>query len=63
MKKNRFNAVLYMYFEMQKDAHLVSDGFLHCYLILTVCTVCIWVGGGGLRIGVVGWLFVLKLAK
>ena len=23
----------------------------------------IWVGGGGLRIGVVGWLFVLQLAK
>ena len=22
-----------------------------------------WVGGGGLRIGVVGWLFVLQLAK
>ena len=64
MKKNRFNAVLYMYFEMQKDAHLVSDGFLHCYLIFNrLYCVCIWVGGGGLRIGVVGWLFVLKLAK
>ena len=49
----------------KKDAHLVSDGFLHCYLILTVCTVCVFGsgGGGGLRIGVVGWLFVLKLAK
>ena len=57
--KIRFNAVLYMYFEMQKDAHLVSDGFLHCYLILTVCTVCVFGSGGGLRIGVVGWLFVL----
>ena len=44
-----------MYFEMQKDAHLVSDGFLHRYLILTVCTVCVFGlrGGGGLRIGVV----------
>ena len=53
-----------MYFEMQKDAHLVSDGFLHCYLILIVCTVCVFgSGGGGLRIGVVGWLFVLKLVK
>ena len=49
---------------MQKDAHLVSDGFLHCYLILTVCTVCVFgLGRGGLRIGVVEWLFVLKLAK
>ena len=48
----------------KKDAHLVSDGFLHCYLILTVCTVCVFGSeGGGLRIGVVGWLFVLKLAK
>ena len=35
-----------MYFEMQKDAHLVSDGFLHCYLILTVCTVCVFGSGG-----------------
>ena len=53
-----------MYFEMQKDAHLVSDGFLHLYLILTVCTVCVFgSGGGGPRIGVVGWLFVLTLAK
>ena len=44
--KKKFNAVLYMYFEMQKDAHLVSVGFLHCYLILTVCTVCVfWVRG------------------
>ena len=34
-----------MYFEMQKDAHLVSDGFLHCYLILTVCTVCVFGSG------------------
>ena len=41
----------------KKNAHLVSDGFLHCYLILTVCTVCavglvrvvkelMWWGGG-----------------
>ena len=36
-----------MYFEMQKDAYLVSDGFLHCYLILTVCTVCVFGSGGG----------------
>ena len=53
-----------MYFEMQKDAHLVSDGFLHCYLILTVCTVCVFGSeGGGVRIDVVGWWFALKLAK
>ena len=52
-----------MYFEMQKDAHLVSDGFLHCYLILPF-VLCVYLGrGGGLRIGVVGWLFVLKHAK
>ena len=26
----------------KKGAHLVSDGYLHCYLILTVCTVCVF---------------------
>ena len=53
-----------MYFEIQKDAYLVSDGFLHCYLILTVCTVCIFgSGGGGLRIGVVGVVFCFKACK
>ena len=35
-----------MYFEMQKDAHLVSDGFLYRYPILTVCTVCVFGSGG-----------------
>ena len=31
---------------MQKDAYLVSDGFLHSYLLLTICTVCVYGSGG-----------------
>ena len=56
---------MYMYFEYAKGmlTWLVMVSYTVTGL-LTVCTVCVFgSGGGGLRIDVVGWLFVLKLAK
>ena len=52
-----------MCFEMQKDAHLVSDGILHCYLILTVCTVCVFGWGGWFKNWCGGVVVYFKACK